>query len=141
MIFCSECFRNLEIKAIIEERGTLGVCPICGSKDVPVFDTEQDSTLFGMFDNLISIYTAESDLPKNYPVNEQRTLVDAIKNEWDIFSDIPDDTILEILKSLSPTVLNDYPIVFEMVVGLPEKYDKDFLLHRLRFFVHLQGNS
>ena len=127
MIFCSECFRNLEIKAIIEERGTLGVCPICGSKEVPVFDTEQDSTLFGMFDNLISIYTAEVDLPKNYPVDERRTLVDAIKNEWDIFSEISDDTVLEILKSLSPTVLNDYPIVFEMLVGIPEKYDKEFL--------------
>lgn len=127
MIFCSNCFHNLEIKSIIEERGSLGSCPICGTMDVKVYDTEKDSTLFGMFDNLLSIYTAENDLPENYPIGECRSLVDAIKNDWDIFSDISNESILNILKSLSPTVLEDYPIVFEVPVGIPEKYDKEYL--------------
>ena len=127
MIFCSECFRNLEIKSIIDERGKIGNCSVCGTKNVKVYDTEQDDTLFGMFDNLVSIYTAEVDLPKSYPIDERRLLVEAIRSDWEIFSDIPDEAVLEILKSLSPTVLNDYPMVFEMLVGIPEKYDKEFL--------------
>lgn len=127
MIFCSNCFRNAEIKSIIDERGSLGNCPICGSREVSVYDSNIDSTLFGMFDNLISIYTSEADLPESYPMDERRLLVDAIKNEWDIFSDIPDSSILEILKSLSPTILNDYPVVFQTFVGIPEKYDQEFL--------------
>lgn len=129
MVFCSNCFQNLEIKSIIDERGFLGVCPICGTKDVKIYDTEQDSTLVGMFDNLLSVYTAEDDLPNTYPHSERRSLVEAIKNEWDIFSDIPDESILNILKSLSPTILEDYPIAFEKLVGIPEKYDKDYLLN------------
>ncbi len=127
MIFCSDCFCNQEIKSIINQRGNIGICPICGSEKVIIYDTEKDPTLIGMFDNLISIYTAEDDLPENYPKDEQRTLVDAIKNEWDIFSDIPDSAILDILKCLAPTVLEDYPIVFEKSVGIPEKYDKEYL--------------
>jgi len=129
MIFCSNCFRNSEIKSIIEERGSIGCCPICSTREIPVYDTEKDSTLFGMFDNLLSIYTAEDDLPDSYPKDERKSLVETIKNEWEIFADISDDSIVDILKSLSPTVLDDYPIVFEQLVGIPEKYDKEYLLH------------
>lgn len=128
MIFCSNCFQNIEIKSIIYERGTSGVCPICGAKDVMLYNTEQDVTLIGMFDNLLSVYTAEDDLPDNYPSTERRPLVEAIKNDWDVFSDIPDESIIAILKSLSPTILEDYPIVFEKLVGIPEKYDKEYLI-------------
>ena len=134
MIFCSSCFCNLEIKSIIAERGTFGICPVCGAKDVTVLNTEEldrDSMVFGMFDNLVSIYTAFADLPNDYPTEECQTLVESIKSDWDIFADIPDNAILDILKSLSPTVLNDYPIVFETLVGIPEKYDSEYL----------QGNS
>lgn len=127
MIFCSDCFCNPEVKSIIEKRGAKGNCPICGAENVPIYDTEQDVALVGMFDNLLSIYTAENDLPDSYPLDERRTLVDAIKNEWDIFSNISDNCILDILKSLAPTILEDYSVVFEKLVGIPEKYDKEYL--------------
>lgn len=127
MIFCSGCFQNTEIKSIIDERGTVGVCPVCGSKEIAIYNTEHDSTLVGIFDNLLSIYTAEDDLPRDYPEDERRLLVDVIKNEWDIFSQIPDECILSILKSLSPTIWEDYPVVFEKLVGIPEKYDAEYL--------------
>lgn len=127
MIFCSSCFRNSEIRSIIDGQDHLGDCPVCGAKNVHLYNTDTDTSLIGMFDNLLSIYTAEDDLPDHYPDSERRVLVDAIKNEWDIFSDISDDSISMILKILSPTILEDYPVVFEKLVGIPEKYDKDFL--------------
>ena len=51
MIFCSNCFHNLEIKSIIEERGSLGSCPICGTMDVKVYDTEKDEFITGFIDD------------------------------------------------------------------------------------------
>ena len=127
MIFCSGCFQNTEIKSIIDERGTVGVCPVCGSKEVAIYNTERDSTLVGIFDNLLSIYTAEDDLPRDYPEGERRLLVDVIKNEWDIFSQIPDECILSILKSLSPTLWEDYPVVFEKT---PNLHDLDAVVFK-----------
>ena len=50
MIFCSDCFCNPEVKSIIEKRGAKGNCPICGAENVPIYDTEQDVALVGMFD-------------------------------------------------------------------------------------------
>lgn len=128
MIFCSDCFCNLEIKSIIDERGRIGECPICGSKNAKIYDTEEDPTLLGIFDSLLSIYTAEDDLPETYPRDERRSLVDVIRYEWTIFNNkVSDDYILEILKNLSPTILEDYPVVFERLVGIPERYDKEYL--------------
>ncbi|MBR0535864.1 MAG: RES domain-containing protein [Clostridia bacterium] len=127
MVFCSDCFRNLEIKAIIEERGIEGDCSICGSKQAKIYDTDIDLTLIGIFDNLLSAYTAEDDLPSDYPKEELRTIVDAVRNEWDIFADISDVDVSNILKTLSPTILEDYPVIFEKKVGIPEKYDKEYL--------------
>lgn len=129
MIFCSMCFRDPEIKAIIDERGSLGECPVCGSVNFSVYDTEKDSTLIGICDNLLSVYTAEKDLPESFPKSDLRTLVDVIRNEWDIFSDIPNEAILDILKSLSPTMLDYYPAIFENNVGIREKYDKEYLMN------------
>lgn len=127
MIFCVNCFSNTEIKAIIEERGIAGTCPICGCRATVVYDTEKDDTLVGMCDNLLSVYTAEQDLPEDYPKEDLRTLVEAVKNEWDLFADIPDDIILDILKCLAPTTFEDYPVVFEQLVGIPEKYNSEYL--------------
>lgn len=127
MIFCSECFRDVEVRAIIEKRGISGECPICGEKNVFVYDTEADTTLVGICDNLLSVYTSAQDLPQGYPEEDLRTLVDAFRNDWDIFSDINDDAILEILKSLSPTTVQDYPTLFDGFVGVPEKYDITYL--------------
>lgn len=127
MIFCSHCFKSPEIKAIINDINEKGTCPICGSENVPIYDTGKNDHLLGIFDNILSVYTVEKDLPNDYPKDDLRTLADAFKFEWDIFEDIPDDRILNILKELSITFVEDYPAVFEELVGIAEKYDIEYL--------------
>lgn len=127
MIFCSNCFVNREIKSIIDKCGNVGVCPICGATETVIYDTTKNDNLLGIFDSLLSVYTAESDLSDDFPKEDLRTLVDILKNEWDIFSNISDMAIMEILKSLSPTIADDYPAIFGELVGIREKYDIEYL--------------
>lgn len=127
MIFCQKCFVDPEIIAIIEETGEMGTCPICGAKDVHLYDTDYADTLEGFFDNLLAVYTAESDLPDSFPRGEMKRLGEMLKQEWNIFSDIKEDTIVNIVKSLSSQLLSDYPQLFSQKIGILEKHDIDYL--------------
>ena len=65
MIFCDECFKDEQIKSIIvgatlNDHRSKGNCPICGKKNVFLYDTEKDSSLDGFFDELINIYNGIS---------------------------------------------------------------------------------
>ena len=129
MIFCSECFQDLEIRSILIESGRPGTCSICGSSKGFVYDTETDTSLEGLFDNVLNVYTAEESVPVDYPKDDLDYLGERIKKDWDIFSDISTDDITRILYILSPNIVDDYPELFTEKVGIPEKYDEDYLKH------------
>ena len=40
MICCSNCFNDQELIAEIQNIGRIGECPICGAKDVFIYDSE-----------------------------------------------------------------------------------------------------
>ena len=127
MVFCSNCFKDPEIVSIINRSSHKGTCPICGSSDVSLYDSETNKTLSGIFDNLLSVYTPFDDLPKDYPSDDLYPLSRTLAHDWNIFSDIDEETIIEIVKELSPTVLKDIPSLFSGLVGIAEKYDIEFL--------------
>lgn len=127
MIFCKNCFRDPEIASIVEKVGHIGECPICGAKHEYLYDTQNDNSLDAIFDDLLSVYTAESDWPPEYPHGEMKKLADILKNDWNIFADISDELVLDILKSLSPDVEKNYIKIFEEPVGIQERYDLEYL--------------
>ncbi len=127
MIFCSKCFTDPEVVSIINRSTEKGSCPICGAHDVNLYNSETNSTLSGFFDNLLSVYTPLKDLPEDYPTHDLNTLGFVLANDWNIFSNINEETIVEIVKELSPTIFEDIPSLFSEPVGIPEKYDIDFL--------------
>lgn len=127
MIICSNCFKDPEIASIISRTQATGVCPICGSHGVNLYNTETDDALSGFFDNFLSIYTPQADLPDDYPIQDLDTLGAYLANDWNIFSDIGTEAIIQIVKTLSPTVFEDMPSLFEGLVGIAEKYDIDYL--------------
>ena len=96
MIFCSSCFKDREIQSIVARINRRGHCPVCGKKNVFLYDTDKDNSLQGMFDNLLSVYTPQEDLPDSYPIAETSLLGDALKNDWDIFSKISKESIINI---------------------------------------------
>ena len=127
MIFCSKCFSDPEIVAVIDQSPRIGRCPICGQNDVALYDTDQDTSLKDIFDNLISAYTAQVDLPSEFPEEEMTTLGNAILRDWNIFTISDESFVMEIIKSLSPTMYTDFPELFTGLVGVGEKYNDLFL--------------
>ena len=127
MIICSNCFKDPEIVSIINQTQATGVCPICGAHNVNLYNTETDDALIGLFDNLLSVYTPQEDLPEDYPTQDLNTLGAFLANDWSIFSDIGEDAIVQIVKELSPTVFEDIPALFNGLVGIAEKYDIAYL--------------
>lgn len=128
MIFCRECFKDVQIRSIIESINAKGKCPICGEKEVFLYDTDKNTSLIDFFNELIMIYTPQALLPSDYPNSEVHMLADELKSEWKIFSDsISSSNIYEIIKAISSNLYNDSANLFDAPVGVPEKYDKSYL--------------
>lgn len=129
MIFCNECFKDVQIRSIIEgvnlkNNRPKGKCPICGKKNVFLYNTDEDNSLNDFFNELINIYTPQDLLPTGYPNSEVHMIADELKNEWNIFSNaITPSKIYEIIKALSTKLYNDSADLFDKPVGVPEKYD------------------
>ena len=127
MIFCSRCFVDAELIALIEHSGRKGDCPICGTKNTSLYDTDRDHELDGIFDSVLSVYTAQDDLSSAYPLDDIQEIGGALISDWNIFSDIPVHQVTAIAKALSPDIAKDYPKLFIQKVGILEKYDIDYL--------------
>lgn len=133
MIFCNECFKDVQIRSIIEgvnlkDNRHKGICPICGKRNVFLYNTDEDDSLKDFFNELINIYTPKVLLPEDYPNSEMHMLADELKNEWNIFSNsISPSNIYDIVKALSINLYNDSPNLFDTPVGVPEKYDDSYL--------------
>ena len=133
MIFCSECFKDAQIRSIIEgydkkNISKKGTCPICKKKNAFLYDTSTDSSLIDIFNELILIYTPREQLSEAYPLSEIHMLADELKSQWNIFSDAVDArAVYEIIKNLSPDLYADSPNLFDQPVGVPEKYDQTYL--------------
>ena len=128
MIFCNDCFKDKQIVAIIKSKRAKGKCPICGQKNGYLYDTDKDTELDDFFDELLDIYTPGSMLPDTFPAFEKHMIADELKQEWNIFSENLDTTdVHRIITSLSKKRYKDTPELFDSVVGIKEKYEKDRL--------------
>ena len=128
MIFCSKCFSESEIQAKINDIHNVGDCPVCGSKNVPLYDTSINSSLDGIFDSLIYIYSTKADLPSGIPDFDLHPISYIFKNDWSIFAGLSEDKVLDIIKAISPNMYSTVPELFDQPVGIAEKYDSDYLL-------------
>ncbi len=129
MIFCECCFNDKEIQSIIKtvSSSNIGKCPICHSQNCHLYDTDKQNDLAPYFEELLSIYTPSSILPDYFPKAETRSLIDDIKDRWNIFSDISRTQIYDILKSVCNEVYTNLPELFDGSVGIQELYDNNYL--------------
>lgn len=133
MIFCNECFKDVQIRSIIEgydkkDTSKKGTCPICKKKKAFLYDTDVDKSLIDIFNDLILVYTPRAQLNETYPASEIHMLADELKTQWNIFSDSIDSrAIYQIIKSVSPDLYAESPDLFDQPVGVPEKYDQVYL--------------
>jgi hypothetical protein len=125
------------LRPIIEGLGQKSNCPICGGRDVYVYDTERNTKLIELFDELISIYTPVDLLPVDYPRAELRSLKTDLVERWNIFNRLTDTNVYKITTSICAEKYQEMPALFDDPVGIAELYIPEYLRdHSL-----LRGNS
>lgn len=127
MYCCTNCFRDVEIKAIIENAKTVGDCDYCGKKNVPIYEIDNDTTLADTFDGLLDVYTPIKNLPDNYPKEKADLLKNILHSQWCIFNVHP-EVIYQIITSICHEKYDENPELFDSPVGIWQNYDSDFLL-------------
>lgn len=126
MLCCSNCFADVEIKAIIDGKNATGVCDFCGSHNSNIYDIGADQTLTELFDGLLDIYTPESNLPANFPREQKDLIVNFLCNNWHIFN-IKPDAIYKLITAICFDRYNEQPDLFDRPVGIIQMQDTDYL--------------
>lgn len=127
MLICEHCFKDEEVLSIIKSKDNYNKCSVCNSENVRVYDTDSDEELTAMFEELLSIYTPSKSLPKCYPKSHTTLLKTELKYKWNIFNDIDEACIQEILVSICKDKYKYNNDLFELSVGIKEKFDNDYL--------------
>lgn len=129
MICCAECFNDLEIKASIESLNHKGMCPICGAKDVWIYDSDSDlgnSEFEELLISIIEIYRPEDELEDGFPDSAKQSIEQHIKDDWNIFR-IGQIGIRSIIENLISTSMDLDDRLLTQKVGIPNLYDETYL--------------
>lgn len=128
MIFCERCFCDTEIIFAIRNKGEIGQCPLCNSKNVYIYDTEKYDELSIIFEDFIGIYTPDSQLPKAYPRAETYLLKSEMLNNWNIFNKKSESDVYNMLIAICKEKCEYNEQLFNQPVGIQELYDKKYLM-------------
>lgn len=115
---CAECFKDNEIRSVIQSYKKKGNCGFCGGKNVSICDSDDLSNpLLDLLTSFLDIYSV-SDL------EEAKLLKHSLEEDWDIFR-VGADAIQMIIQEfswfdLSADILNEKVII-------SKKHDVDYL--------------
>ena len=131
MRFCHRCVQDVELRNIIEGLGQReDSCPTCGRSDAFVYDTDINSELTPMFEELLEVYVPEDMLPQGFPSERRRTLVAELTERWHIFDErlAPTD-VHNVIRAICAVKCVDSPGLFDGLVGIAESHDAEYLLN------------
>ncbi len=126
MLIGVECFKDSEIHSMITSRGKTGICEITHQSGVMIYDTNYDTYLEADFSEILDVYTAQSDLPHDFPKECLALLEDILLRDWEIFNVGCTDVktiVMEICKDIYPNNAN----IFSEKVGIAKVCDSSFL--------------
>ena len=76
MYCCSNCFKDFEVKSIIQNISTeTGKCDLCLSESIDIVDVRE---LAEPFQSIVNLYSVDDD--------SSATLAELIQSEWNIFN-------------------------------------------------------
>ncbi len=127
MIVCEKCFSDRELKSIIINRNTKGVCPVCGQKDVFIYDTDADDTLTMSLEGLLDIYSPISSVSDDFPKAETYMLKAELIKNWNIFSTDKESDVYNILTGVCKNRYKEMPELFDQPVCIQEMHDYGYL--------------
>lgn len=112
MNYCSECFYDEEIIAIVKGQKIKGNCDICGRENVNICNITNEA-IHTYFKSLIDVYTQTND-----SINpENRYLKNVLLDRWNIFNLTPDQ-VQTFLISLFPDEYKTNRNLFEKPVAV-----------------------
>lgn len=126
MFCCSNCFVDVEIKAIIEGNSTTGNCDFCGKRNVHIYDIKKESTIAELFDGLLDVYTPISDLPADFPHEQTDLIKNILCNNWHIFN-LNSSARYQLIMAICADRYREQPELFDTPVGIKQCQDKDYL--------------
>lgn len=126
MFCCSNCFADVEIKAVIEGNTTTGNCDFCGEHNVYVYEIGKDPIIAELFEGLLDIYTPISDLPADFPRDQTDLIKNILCSNWRIFNLKPDATY-RLITAICADRYREQPELFDSPVGIKEGRDQDYL--------------
>ncbi len=86
MICCEKCFKDIEIKAIINKLKIKGNYDTCNNQNVFIYDTSRDDQLVDNFNGLLEVYTPAGNLPDRFPKEKLNLLIHELYDRWNIFN-------------------------------------------------------
>ena len=126
MYCCVNCFKDAEIKAIIQSYNITDDCDFCGEKSVSVYQIGVDTTISDLFDGLLDVYTTAASLPIAFPKDSTDLIKNILCNKWHIFNVEP-DRIYRLITSICCERYNDQPELFDTTVGISQSQDQNYL--------------
>ena len=109
---CANCFKDSELKAMIEGNNIKGTCYFCKSNNEFIFDITKENYIKNYFAQLIDIYIP---IRKDMKVNifpSSSNLIDILKNKWNIFN-LKQSQIKEFLIEMFPHRYKSNPAIFD----------------------------
>lgn len=120
---CIDCFKDHEIRTIIQSKKKIGNCDFCGKEQIYILDLEEENELEYLFSEFISIYVKDnknnlaSDLLKNF-----------LKNDWYIFNESLETSKIEkLIKAICPKFILNNPYLLTDRLIIKEKFDEEHL--------------
>lgn len=104
MICCDRCFKDEEIKSVIASYRKRGNCPLCGSRDAFIYDSDRDrnATLRVMFETVTDAYVPyDPARDKDVPRAEVLPLACHLKRDTSIFK-VDKSLVAEFLRTIIP---------------------------------------
>lgn len=107
-----ECFKDIEIRSIIESQGRIGKCEITGKEKQYIYDTEESEELAPIFSEVLDVYTSNSELPKNFPESLKDKIEIILERDWSIFN-IHANEIKRVIMAICKTMYNEDSLIIK----------------------------
>lgn len=122
---CINCFNDSELKNIIYQFKEKGNCDFCNSKNVYIYNIDEDDTIGNNMLEILGIYTVKDYLPRKFPKDRLFFLEDILRNRWHIFNNNVD--ISRLVKELCKDKYAKIDDIFAQQVGIKEEIIETYL--------------
>lgn len=126
MLIGINCFRDIELRSIIESQSKIGNCEITGEAGIPVYDTIEDDILRNYISEILNIYTPVSELPNDFPRENLNYIEFILYEGWTIFR-VTKENIKRIVMELCRDTYSSNSLLFTDKVGMEKLCDSEFL--------------